>query len=504
MYWNIVNTAAVLGAGIGWWICTRFFIRPEILNGFPLSTFMVLGFASTQCYLPVLFTTLEAKPVTFNLEAPMVVYTHILLTLAMLVMTHAFYRLLSRMTYNPSFSLFAKAGFYNPPHELQFWLMGAIGMAASFYGYFSQEAVEVEVTGAASDKFVQALMPFAYVPYFLLFRNFLGDSQTNIKRIVPLLVLYTIVIFLVGLGRNSRGAFVEGIAAVGFSYFLGLLLGYFNAKVFTWKHIAGAVFAIWIMLGPVADLGTAMVIVRGQRDDVPAREMIDLTWEAFWDKEAIENRRADDMAYTHDDWDERYLDNILFARFANLKFNDISLLNASVVREYDPDMLNFSIDYVLSILPEPMLAFFNIDVDKETTRSLSMGDYLYLAAGGGGTVSGFRTGHIAGSGMATFGWWYLGVYGLLIIPIFFLIDKFVMKKRGPDQREVTQGTTVISLCGMLFITVIFLFTSNESLPAIAQFLVRGWIQMALLYFVIYHLTRFLTPRHRLRFKFGPG
>jgi hypothetical protein len=383
-------------------------------------------------------------------------------------------------------------------------MMGFIGLGASFYGYFGGDPVEMEVTGAASDKFVEALMPFAYVPYFLLFRNFLGGSRLDMKRIVPLLVLYTMVIFVIGLGRNSRGAFVEGIAAVGFSYFLGLLLGYFDAKIFTWKNIAIAVFGIWVMVVPVADLGTAMVIVRGQRDDVPAREMIDLTWEAFWDKEAIKSRRLDDMGDGHDDWDERYLDNILFARFSNLKFNDISLLNADAVGSYDPDMMDFSIDYVLSILPEPILGFLNIDVDKETTRSLSMGDFLYLAAGGGGTVSGFRTGHISGSGMATFGWWYLGIYGLLMLPIFFLIDKFVVKKRGTDQGQASKGSTVISLCGMLFITNIFLLTSYESLPTITQFLIRGWVQMVLLYFIFYHLTRFLTPSRRLKLKFGSG
>jgi hypothetical protein len=232
--------------------------------------------------------------------------------------------------------------------------------------------------------------------------------------------------------------------------------------------------------------------------------MIDLTWEAFWDKEAIKSRRLDDMGDGHDDWDERYLDNILFARFSNLKFNDISLLNADAVGSYDPDMMDFSIDYVLSILPEPILGFLNIDVDKETTRSLSMGDFLYLAAGGGGTVSGFRTGHISGSGMATFGWWYLGIYGLLMLPIFFLIDKFVVKKRGTDQGQASKGSTVISLCGMLFITNIFLLTSYESLPTITQFLIRGWVQMVLLYFIFYHLTRFLTPSRRLKLKFGSG
>ena len=161
-------------------------------------------------------------------------------------------------------------------------------------------------------------------------------------------------------------------------------------------------------------------------------EMIDLTLEIYTDKEAITKRRLDDGTEVFEDWDERYLDNIFATRFANLKYNDISLVHAAVVREYDPDMFDFSIDYILGSLPDPFLKFLGLDIDKEAVYSLSIGDYLYVATGGNGPVTGFRAGHFAGTGLTAFGWWYLVLLGIGMIPSYFLFDKFLKKKNIPQ------------------------------------------------------------------------
>jgi hypothetical protein len=494
-HFDLVNAMAMFCVFVGWAIATKVFLKISMLRRFPLSSFLVIAFTSTQLYFPLLFTSLEGKPLIYNLEFPEQVFLHSILSLIVLAITHSFYRLLSKMSYSRSFSLLTKAGFFTPPTDLQLWMMGVVGLAAQYYVFFMSPNIGWEVTGgSASDKLVQGLIPFSYAPFFIPFGKLYGNNQVHSKRLVPLLLIFTAVLFAVSVGRNSRGAFMFGFTSVGFAYALGLLLGVFKTRIFTFRNVIVGGLFFWLLTGPMADLGTAMVLVRGEREEIPAAELIELTFEAYGDKEAIRKRRMEDNAEGIDtDWDERYLDNIFTARFANIKFNDMSLVQFSKLREYDPDMLSYSIDYILCALPEPFIKALNIDADKEVIYSLSIGDYLYLSAGGYGYVAGFRTGHFAGTGMATFGWWYLLLLGIGMVPVFLLFDKFYRKKKLAGSADVSESQKIqFSFCGMLALTSIFQFLPNESVVALATFLIRGWIQMALLYFLMFHTTRILS------------
>ena len=179
------------------------------------------------------------------------------------------------------------------------------------------------------------------------------------------------------------------------------------------------------MTGPMADIGTAMVIVRGQRSKVTNSELTALTIQAFNDKKAIKLRRIEDNK-DQGDWDERYLDNIFTARFANLKFNDASLVQASKTGMQNSNMFNFSINYILGALPSPMLDALNIDADKENVYGVSIGDYLYYEAGGPKeALGGFRTGHFAGTRYGCFRMVVPSAFRYSIIPVYYLFDKLV-------------------------------------------------------------------------------
>ncbi|MBA4053731.1 MAG: hypothetical protein C0490_03380 [Marivirga sp.] len=500
---DLTNAMMVACVGFAWLILTKLFLKQEMLRNFPFSSFLIFGFTSTQFYFPLVFTSLEGKPLIYNLELPEQVFLHSTSALLVLTVSHAFYRLVSKLSYRRSYSVLTKTGFFTPPTDIQLWIMGFIGIAASYYVFFTAPDVGWEVTGAASDKLVQGLIPFSYAPFFIPFGLLYGRSGPTSKRLTPMLLAYMLILFGISIGRNSTGGFMLGFTAVGFSYFLGLLLGIFQPRFFTLKNVLIGAFGIWLLVGPLADLRTAMVLVRGDRLEMSAEELLPLTLEAFNDKEAINMRRLEDNTQGVDtDWDERYLDNVFTARFANIKFNDNSLVRAEVVKKYDPDMLEYSIDYILGGLPDPFLKALNLDVDKEFVYSLSIGDYLYLAAGGYGYVSGFRSGHFAGTGMATFGWWYLFILGIGMIPVFFLFDKF-SKKKSIDFTSEKSGTKQLqfSFCGLLALFSVFQFMPSESVITIATFLMRGWIQMALLYFFVFHFTRLINGKGLKRIKF---
>ncbi len=509
-YSEITNVTGMVAVVFGWIVATRTWLRPHMLQTYLLSSFMLLGFASTQFYFPLLFTTIEGKPLIYNLELPEQVFLHASLCLLVLVIAHALYRFLMRITPDRSVSLLAKAGFFEPPSHMQIWIMGIMGMASSFYVHLANPDAAQGATGDPSVKALQALGPFMYAPFFIPISKLFGSKEKLGKGYALMITVYAAMLFGISMAQNSRGTFMFGLLTPAFAYSLSLLLGVFKTKIFTFRNFAVAGILVWALTGPFTDLGTAMLLVRDQRKDIPPSELITLTLEALDDEEAIEARRKADTSEPMDlEWDERYLDNLYTARFANIKFNDLSLITYSKVGMYDPDMQEFSLEQLLASLPGPILERFNLDVDKETLHALSYGDYLYILSGGYGTPTGWRVGHMAGTGMATFGWWYLALLGLIMLPVFYLVDKFFRPRRDEEaeQSSAPEDKFKFSFCGVLILTSIFQFMLHESVVAIVAYLLRGWIQIVLLYFVMFHVSRIISrvlTRRRRQIRFSPN
>lgn len=489
-FWSTENVIALSCVLFGWVLLTQFFVTPGILRTYPLSTFLIIGFTSTQLYFPLVFTSVELKPLVFNLELPYEVFMHSIASLLVLLSAHYLYRFLPVQTKRGPNSILYRAGFFQPPEEAQLWMIGCLGLLANVYVYFFSLDTATEVTGNALDKAIQALLPFSYAPYLIPFKKMYGSQEKGSKHIVLLLVIFTVLLFLISMAKNSRGAFMIGFTSVGFAYGLGLLLNLFKPPVIGLKTMIIAIAGFWLITGPLADLGTAMVIVRSQRSDVSKTELIELTLKAFKDKQTIMLRRLGDKAFEHD-WDERYLDNVFTARFANIKFNDASLVQASKVGVSNPLMQKYTVDYIWGMFPDPILKRIKPDVDKDQVYARSFGDYIYSLAGAGSNVyGGFRTGHFTGTGMAAFGWWYLVILGVTMIPVFMLFDKLVMTQTVIQRGAGVRGQTLtFSVCGLLSITLIFMFLPMESVANIITFIIRGFGQTFLLYFFIFHVTR---------------
>lgn len=502
---DIVNTVAVIAVAGAWFITSIVWLKFDMQKKFLFSSFMVLGFVSSQFYFALIFTTLEGKAITYNLELPELVFLHSSLCMLVLVVTHSTYRYLTRFSLGKSAPILERLGAFTPPSALQVWIMGVIGMAASFYVYFSAPDVGRELTGASSDKLIQGLVPFSYAPFFIILSRLYGGNGKTHKGFYPMIIFYSILLFAISIARNSRGAFIVGLTSPAFAYFLGLALGTFQTKIFTARNLVVAGVIGWLMLGPFTDLGTAMLIVRGSRTDLSPGELISETIDTMGDTKAIEQRKKDDTDASADfDWDERYLDNLFAARFANIKFNDSNLITAQKVGTYDPDMQQFSIDQLLAAFPDPIVKFFNFDIDKKEVLALSFGDFQYILSGGHGTPFSFRVGHIAGVGMTTFGWWYLALFGLISIPVFYLNDKLINNKSIIDDDGNRVSRLRISFCGILLVTHFFQFFLMESVVHGVVYIIRGWLQMILLYVLIFHVTRLIsklvTRRKRSRWK----
>ncbi|MFD1145334.1 hypothetical protein ACFQ4C_29680 [Larkinella insperata] len=500
LFVNFENIIVVLLVLIAWGLVTKFFLNNKQLWAFPLSTFLIVGFCVTHFYFPLVFTLLEGKPVVYNLTQPLSVFLHSLITLFVLIITHSIYRSFdARSRLGTALN---KVKLYEPPTDIQVWAMGFIGLGAMFYIYFYSPSVGREATGAA-DKAIQAFVPFTYAPFFIPFGKLYGKREPVSKRLIFMLIAFTLLLFVVSLGRNSRGAFMLGFTSVVFAYGLGLLLGLFKSQLLTFKNVFIAGSIVWLLTGPIADLGTAMVLVRAQRNSTARSELIKQTLEVYQNKEALEAAKNVGKKEKKD-WDEDYMDNIFLARFCNMKYNDASLVMADKLKEHDADILDFSIDRLITTLPAPFIEALNINVDKKSLSSVSFGDYLYVRAGAGESALGaFRTGHYAGTGMAAFGWWYVLILALLMLPVYLLIDKLsfrITNNQYPSWNPKSKEPG-FSLCALLSLTLVFTFLQAESVVSIATFIIRGWAQVVLLYLAIFHITRFMISAFRgSRFK----
>ncbi|MBG6236982.1 hypothetical protein IWX76_003588 [Pedobacter sp. CAN_A7] len=488
-FWSEENLFAMSCIAITWLILTQLFLTKKKIEEYPLSSFLIIGYVSAQLYFPLVFTSFEYKPVVFNLELPYEVFFHSTAAVIVLVIAHGIYSFIPINKNRGADSLLYKAGFFTTPAEISLWIMGAVGLLANIYVLVANTSVPGQVSGDAGDKIIQSLFSFSYAPYFIPFYGLYGSNKIASKRLVPWLIAFTLALFIISIARNSRGAFMIGFTSVGFAYLLGLFLGIFKPPKIAYKLVIMSCIGLWIITGPLADLGTAMVIVRGDRNDISRSELIDLTISAFSDKEAINLRRLEDMEY-ESDWDERYLNNVFTSRFSNLKFSDASLVQAAKIGEKNPLMYNYSIDYIWGALPGPILKIVKPSLDKEAIYSISFGDFIYSLTGAGSEVfGGFRLGHFAGTGMASFGWWYLAFLGIGMIPVFYLLDKLSIKRQINYMKGKLKSERVnFSICGLLCLTSIFQFLPTESVVGPATFLIRGYIQLLILYWFIFQLT----------------
>ncbi len=487
-FWTTDNVIVLANIAIVWLTVTEFILTDDMVKKYPLSLFIVLGFASTQFYFPLLFTSMEFKPVVYNLEKPQDVFFHASLVLIVLFIAHYIYRLLPTQRDRQSFIL-KKLGFFQTPQNLQLWIMGIIGFLANIYVLVFNQALATEISGDASGKAIQALFPFAYAPYFIPFKSLFGGIGKVKKSTIYLLAGFTVLLFIVSIARNSRGVFMVGFASIGFAYFLGLLIGVFGVPKINYKIALLAIFGLWFVNGPLGNLGTAMLLVRSERSDISKKELIEKTWIAMKDDRAIALRRLEDRQL-ESDWDERYLDNAFASRFATIKYSDASLVQAEKVGENNPLMRSHTINYVWGALPDPILRVIKPGIDKETLYAQSFGDYIYNLAGAGNiTFGGYRLGNMSGTGMAAFGYWYLLILGLVMIPVFLLFDKFVIRgSRKYILKGKVEHNIVFSVCGLLALTSIFQYLPTESVAGPFTFLIRGYVQSLFLYFIVFKFS----------------
>ncbi|MCR5865813.1 MAG: hypothetical protein ACK4PH_12220 [Aquincola tertiaricarbonis] len=488
---------AAAGAGIG----LRHALSPRLLRLAPVSSLSLAGYSTFHFVLPPLVTAMEGQPLTTYLERPTDVLLHAMVCLLALIVSHRVYLgsgLLQAARQTLCGRLYGPLGLFRMPPPAHLFAMGAMGLLAAAWLTFTLGAAQLhEAESGIVTKLMQGLYPLAWVPLALMVQP-LVDRRPMPPGQWPVLLLYALAVALVGLGRNSRSAVLIGFVSIGIAWaYLALIDPQRRASAFSTRRLVLAAVVVWVAGGPLADLATSMVIAREERAEVSALQVIQTTASVFLDKERIRSFRAAEGGSSNEFWDERYVDNVFASRLCNLRFADATLVLAHELDAAQSASLR-SLEWqrVVGLLPRPILEQVSPETDKDFVNSGSGGDLLlFVATNAPRAMGGFRTGSIFASGYGQFGWFYVPLLMLLALFTFTLVDALTRRVADPAApggwSPVFSPMLVVSL-----FTWCYYFTSAatgaESMSELLAYLVRGWVQDALVYATVFWLSAALV------------
>lgn len=478
-------------------------LRQSTLKRYPISTLMILGYTASYFCLPPIGQLMGFNPVTHNLDhAPIDVFYAVIGLLA-IIAGHIIYRqsmVLGMVRNTMRTQFYRRIGFFCEPRIEQLWILGlagALGLLLSRPDTLEDRSV------------VEALMagfrPFVYLPYLMLLLPAWTERRSVPRTHTIFLWPYTALLLLLSFIANSRAYLLVGFTSLGIMYFYMVLVGRVPVPRVRLRSLVLILVAIALVTGPLARLSKSMVLVRGERSDLSPAQLASATWNTFMQEDVAARYNALWALHAENpDTYEDYFDNLFLNRLGNLRFVDLAVTNSQRLGPGGAERFAETEAYkVASILPAPLLSLILPDFDKRWYTSGSSGDFLlYEATGNAYAIGGFRTGSLLVNLKLTFGMMWPLVLALLAAALFAVTDAlYKPERRGATGSQWNRFNPLV--VGALF-TYTFMLTSAatgaEGLAGLVGPVLRGWIQIGILYAVAFHASRLLTlaPRRRIR------
>lgn len=440
----------------------------------PLSTFAIFGFCLTTQLGALISQSIYWTPLINDLRQPLITFGILAVAQLIALLTHISYRLIKPRQGKSNSLLRAvlqKLNVHKVPSANVLWILGVIGFFGFIFGYGGG----INTFG----KIAQGIMFLAWAPFLIpMFILQEGPRYCNRNLHFFLLLFYVSLIILLGLAVNARGVMLSGFVTIALFALLTTLRS--NSKVSQTrviKLLVGAVLLGAISI-PLSDVATAMVVARKARGNASPMKMIEDTIYYVQQPSVLEARREKDKLDARNAvYDEAYLSNPLLGRLVETKFHDNALyFGLGLSEKQTSDLAETSADFVLIILPEPVLDFLGIKIDKLSMR-YSMGDYLANLSVGV-ALGGYKTGSIFAQGLALFGSFFILLYVAICYMMFKIMDLLTYRTNS--------GTVLVSALGMLGIWKFFQYgITAESLHHILLTIFRTFPQNVLIYAVFF-------------------
>ncbi|MDB6134131.1 MAG: hypothetical protein JWM59_2374 [Verrucomicrobiales bacterium] len=485
------------------------FQRDKFRKG-PFSMLMLLGFGSTYFYLPLIFTTFEFSPVYNKLVVPVEDFTAALAVYVCLILMQrlcaGFSPILS-LRRGISSKVLKPLGFFSTPSELQLWGMGMVGVIGFLVGHSSTHEADSETL----EKFFQSFRIFTFAPFLLLVPQMIGGTN-KIKKSATALIIFTVVLFCLAMSTGSRGYTVVGLVTAVCSYWLGVWSGVIRANRFKFRHLLLVSIGLYLITGPLGDAFTAANAgSTGKGRDRSIGEAFSDFVEAFSSEEILENYKnvSAKVAAQEGAWIETYVENEFLRRFANLSFMDNTFSIALSIDDNSRDKLRkIETLRAWSILPNPVIQFFGIEVDKKEDFKGSMGDIFYNETlGQDAGLGSYKTGNLISSAYNLFGLAFPVMIALLAGGLFIQMDCLVIGGGAQpgdvnDREEGLKFSPLGLLQSYAIFSILSSTTSVESYSGLLSVLARNYLQWIILYLIIFWATSFIFGVRKASSKSG--
>ncbi len=488
---GLVGLATSLLVGVGGVSAFLIYLRRDLLLRHPVSTMMMLGYAFYYFWAPPLATLAELKPLTTNLDHPLLVEFNALVaffTYSLAMFLYARVGILRRWRWWFSERLCRPLGFFGDPGDETLFVMGGLALVATLLAAHS---------GSIGGKFLAGFAPMAYLPCAILVGELMGRDPHRARPTPKYLLLigaYLIALLGLGVALNSRGAAFMGLASIGLSYLYGTRAGIVAGRLARPRNMILGIAALFLVSGPLTDLSTAMLVARKDRAVDSMSALVDQTLEVYHEKTVLEAYRLSESKAADAAWDETYVSNPFLSRLCNLKFADESLdLALSLDDAGDAVVRKSELDKVLSNVPQPVLSALGIDAHKDIVSRASGGDFLLFAATGSPyALGGERTGSTFATAYACFGW----LYPLALLPLVLLA--FVVGD-ALTSRVARPGGGWAPVINPMVICTLYIYaakltsaaTGVDNVADLVAFSVRDCVQRVILYTVLLFAARAL-------------
>lgn len=475
---SIIDGVGTIIFAFSWIILSKTVFTYNNIVKHTIPFFIIFVYAICFFCLPVICTLIEFKPLTCYFKVAVQTFFHQFLFLITLVVAFIVVTRVSKRNIIGSF-LFRRTKFFTPLTATEIWSIGLLGFCCMSYSIFGSESNLLS-------KITDGFKFFSTAPILLLFPQFYNSGGEKSKKTVEYIILYIIVFIGLGMAANSRSAMLFLIVNISTVILLYLLLNNTLIKKFIKiKYVTSIAIVLYLITGPMSDLGIAMVRVRSMRSDVSPSELMVRTWDFYTGPDFAEFKKKfykvtkeleDDTV-----WSEDYIDNVFFNRLCNLRVSDASLFFANQLGYQNEQMQRSFKEQLVANLPAMLVG----SSFKESTR-YSAGDKLYTLATGNEGIGGYRVGGYTGIGLATFGYAFYPISLFVFIILFYMLDAFSI---------IVKGKWYLSLLALLLIDKWFYFLNNGAgILRNLSYIMRGYFQDIILYLLIIFFIKKITKK----------
>lgn len=475
------NTLSVWMTGGAAVLLVEYLRRSRPFDDAPLSSLALLGFSVTSQLASLVAQTAQWTAYIELLRVPVTTFGILASVQLMAILVHYVYRRfepLQAFKDGVAATVLTPLGVHAVPQPLVLWCMSSIGVASLLQGGAQ--------FGDVSGKALQALEFMTWLPFLILvYERHFGEAYCSFKKQAPLVLLYALMVFGVGMARNARSLmFIGPMIAVLLYLMVSVRTPGAIPRKSMVKVAAGVVLAgVAVMV--VSDLVTAMVVTRDKRDTSTRWEMVQETYHALTDRTRIQAYRdAGYLDTVNKPYDEVYLTNPVLARFSETKFHDNMFYFGGRFGDREREDLIKEVGMqILVLMPQPLIDWLDLNI-KKWEYSYSMGDF-YVDADHGGGVGSYFTGSIWADLLVMFGVFMPFAAMLMMLLTFMLLDALTR----------LNGAYFISPVGMCMAWTIFIYgVGGPSVSSKLALFLRETPQKVLLYAIVFWLVQLFVRR----------